>query len=291
MSAIDKTKITLQYILPKHLVTRVVGRLASARAGWLTRILIKAFIRNFSVNMSEAAEPNPKKYKTFNEFFTRPLKEGARPIQAEQGQLIHPVDGTVSQAGDIEEGKLIQAKGHKYSVHDLMGGDHELNSYFEKGDFATIYLAPRDYHRIHMPCAATLKEMIYVPGSLFSVNPLTARHVPNLFARNERVIAVFESEQGPFAMILVGATIVGSIETTWAGTVTPPTGPKVQRWSYPTQGNTAIRFEQGDEMGRFKLGSTVIMLFGDDQVDFLDDLQPGKTTRMGEVMAEWENAS
>ncbi|CUS48196.1 MAG: phosphatidylserine decarboxylase Psd [Idiomarinaceae bacterium HL-53] len=288
MSALDRIKIAFQYILPKHFISRVVGKLAAARLGWLTQLFIKLFIRNFSVNMSEAANSNPKSFQTFNAFFTRELKEGARPVHAAEGELVHPVDGTVSQAGDIKKGLLIQAKGHKYTVQDLLGGEHELVNYFNDGDFATIYLAPRDYHRIHMPCNATLKEMIYVPGNLFSVNPLTARNVPNLFARNERVIAIFESEKGPFAMVLVGATIVGSIETTWAGTVSPPRGQKVRRWQYPTEGKNTIQFQQGDEMGRFKLGSTVIMLFGDDQVDFNDSVKAGKVTRMGEVMGAWD---
>lgn len=289
MSALDKTRIAFQYALPKHLISRIIGKLAAARAGWLTRALIKIFIRNFSVDMSEATEPNANKYPTFNAFFTRTLKEGARPILAERNELIQPVDGTISQIGDIEQGKMIQAKEHQFSVHDLLGGNHKLNDYFDEGDFTTIYLAPKDYHRIHMPCDATLTEMIYVPGQLFSVNPLTAKSVPNLFARNERVIAIFESEKGPFAMVLVGATIVGSIETTWAGTVTPPTGPRVRSWSYPEKGSGAIKFKQGDEMGRFKLGSTVIMLFGKDQIDFLDQVKAGHTTRMGQVLATWDD--
>ncbi|RUO38937.1 phosphatidylserine decarboxylase [Aliidiomarina taiwanensis] len=286
---IERFKIVGQYILPKHLLSRLTGRFAAARAGWFTQVAIRAFIRNFSVDMSEAASPDPKSYKTFNDFFTRPLKEGARPLLAEGNQLAHPVDGTVSQAGPIHAGTIVQAKNHDYSVAALLGGDQALAAEFDGGEFATIYLAPRDYHRIHMPCDGVLREMIYIPGDLFSVNPLTAQHVPNLFARNERVVAVFDTEQGPFTIVLVGATIVASIETVWAGTVTPPRGPGIHRWSYPKEGVNAVTLKRGEEMGRFKLGSTIVMTFPKDTVKWENDLVPGQTTRMGTVLGQWDS--
>ncbi|HLV48297.1 MAG TPA: archaetidylserine decarboxylase, partial [Aliidiomarina sp.] len=193
-----------------------------------------------------------------------------------------------SQAGKINDDTIVQAKGHDYSVTELLGGDAELGKEFDDGQFATIYLAPRDYHRIHMPCDGTLREMIYVPGDLFSVNPLTAQNVPNLFARNERVVAIFDSELGPFSMVLVGATIVASIETIWAGTVTPPRGPRVHRWQYPSKGAAAVTLKKGEEMGRFKLGSTVIMTFAEDAIEWHDDVTPGQVTRMGAVLGKWQ---
>lgn len=288
MSTVDRVKIATQYILPKHLISRLTGCFAAARAGWFTQVAIRAFIRNFSVDMSEAAASDPKAYKTFNDFFTRALRDGARPMLAEGLQLAHPVDGTVSQAGKINDDTIVQAKGHDYSVTELLGGDAELGKEFDDGQFATIYLAPRDYHRIHMPCDGTLREMIYVPGDLFSVNPLTAQNVPNLFARNERVVAIFDSELGPFSMVLVGATIVASIETIWAGTVTPPRGPRVHRWQYPSKGAAAVTLKKGEEMGRFKLGSTVIMTFAEDAIEWHDDVTPGQVTRMGAVLGKWQ---
>ncbi len=289
MSTVDRVKIATQYILPKHLISRLTGRFAAAQAGWFTQVAIRAFIRNFSVDMSEAVSSDPKDYKTFNDFFTRALKKDARPMLAEELELAHPVDGTVSQAGKIDDDTIVQAKNHDYSVTTLLGGDPILGKEFDDGHFATIYLAPRDYHRIHMPCDGTLREMIYVPGDLFSVNPLTAQNVPNLFARNERVVAIFDSERGPFAMVLVGATIVASIETIWAGTVTPPRGPGVHRWQYPSTGASTVRLNKGDEMGRFKLGSTIVMTFAEDAIEWHEDMTPGQVTRMGTVAGEWQN--
>ncbi|MCC5854259.1 MAG: phosphatidylserine decarboxylase [Idiomarina sp.] len=287
MSRTDRAKIIAQYMTPKHLLSRLVGRFAAARAGWFTQVAIRAFIRNYSVNMSEAEFSEPTHYKTFNDFFTRPLQEGARPLLSGPSELAHPVDGTVSQAGPLRGDTVIQAKNHDYSLTTLLGGDSTLGKEFHNGEFATIYLAPRDYHRIHMPATGTLREMIYVPGDLFSVNPLTADNVPNLFARNERVVAIFDSEKGPFAMVLVGATIVASIETVWAGTVTPPRGPRVHRWQYAASGPRSITLEQGEEMGRFKLGSTVILAFAEGQTEFVDTVVPGQITRMGEVLGRW----
>lgn len=286
MANFDRLKITLQYITPKHLISRAMGKFAAAEAGWFTRTFTQWFINRYNVDMSEAAESNPRAYRTFNEFFTRPLRADARPLEAKEGQLAHPVDGAVSQLGPIRGDSIIQAKNHDYSMQALLGGDAEIAKQFENGSFATIYLAPRDYHRIHMPLKGTLRQMVYVPGDLFSVNPLTAENVPNLFARNERVVAVFDSEHGPFAMVLVGATIVASIETVWAGTVTPPTGPRVHTWEYPAAGLNSITLDIGEEMGRFKLGSTVVLVFPENMVEFADDLAPESITRMGTVFGK-----
>lgn len=289
----DSLKVTLQYYLPKHFISRVVGKLAAARLGIITTSLIKLFVRQYRVEMSEAAQPDVAAYPTFNDFFTRALKEGIRPICDEKNALVFPVDGAVSQMGPIEQDQIFQAKGHHYSVRALLGGDPALADKFENGDFMTIYLSPRDYHRIHMPMDAKLESMIYVPGDLFSVNPLTAENVPGLFARNERVVAIFDTPQGKLAMVLVGATIVASIETVWAGTVTPPPGKTVRSWQYTDEHSTAIEFKAGDEMGLFKLGSTVVMCFEKDMVD-LTQYSPGDTTRLGEkcgVILEGQNSS
>ncbi|MBD56917.1 phosphatidylserine decarboxylase [Pseudoalteromonas sp. MEBiC 03607] len=272
--------------MPKHFISRMVGKLAAAKAGGLTTALIKLFIKQYKIDMSEAKYPDPAHYKTFNEFFTRPLKEGIRPLAEESDIIAHPVDGAISQLGDVVDGQIIQAKGHDYSLQALLGGKEEDTAPFLGGKFATIYLAPKDYHRIHMPVDGTLSKMIYVPGDLFSVNPLTAQNVPNLFARNERVVAIFETEIGPLAMVLVGATIVASIETIWAGTVTPPAGKDVFSWNYPTKGDNAITLKKGEEMGRFKLGSTVILAWGANQAEFLSDQHPETVTRMGTPFAK-----
>nr|WP_247687547.1 archaetidylserine decarboxylase [Pseudoalteromonas luteoviolacea] len=275
----------MQYALPKHAVSRLVGKLAAAQAGALTTQLIKLFIKQYKIDMSEALYEDPAHYKTFNEFFTRPLKPGIRPLATEDHIIAHPVDGAISQLGDVVDGQIIQAKGHDYSLQTLLGGNEQDVAPFLGGKFATIYLAPKDYHRIHMPVDGVLKKMIYVPGDLFSVNPLTAQNVPNLFARNERVVAIFDTEIGPLSMVLVGATIVASIETIWAGTVTPPAGKDIFSWDYPSEGPQAIKLKKGDEMGRFKLGSTVILSWGADKAEFLADQQPETVTRMGTPFA------
>ncbi len=281
----DQLKITLQYILPKHLISRLVGYLAAAKLGFISHALIKLFIKAYGINMKEAQHEQAEAYASFNEFFTRPLKDGVRPLVADATMLAHPVDGTVSQLGDIEGDQLIQAKGHFYSTEALLGGDKATAAPYQNGKFACIYLAPKDYHRIHMPIDGVLREMIYVPGELFSVNPLTAENVPGLFARNERVVTIFDTPVGPMALVLVGATIVASIETVWAGTVTPPTGKEVFRWQYPAEGPNSVHLKKGDEMGRFKLGSTVVLTFAKDAVDFLPTNYPGAVTRMGTAFA------
>ena len=282
----DNFKITLQYLMPKHLISRLVGKLAAAKLGWFSHFLINRFIKAYGINMAEAQFERAQDYASFNEFFTRPLKDGIRPLATDSNIIAHPVDGCISQLGPIVEGKLVQAKNHDYSLQSLLGGDIATAAPFQNGDFATIYLAPKDYHRIHMPVTGTLRQMIYVPGELFSVNPLTAENVPDLFARNERVVTIFDTELGPMALVLVGATIVASIETIWAGTVTPPAGKNIFRWTYPAHGKNAITLEKGAEMGRFKLGSTVVLAFAADKLSFLNDQKPGTVTRMGSPFAE-----
>ncbi|MBW8192571.1 archaetidylserine decarboxylase [Neiella marina] len=281
----DSLKVALQYCFPQHGLSRLIGRFAAAEAGSVTTHAIQWFIKRYKVDMDEAANPDPGSYKTFNDFFTRALKEGARPIDDGAQSLVHPADGAVSQCGPINNGQIFQAKGHEYSATALLGGDEQLAEQFNHGSFATIYLSPTDYHRVHMPCDGVLRRMIYVPGKLFSVNPLTAQNVPGLFARNERVVCIFDTPVGPMAQILVGATIVASMETVWAGTITPPAGNQIFSWQYPVEGPTSVHLNKGDEMGRFKLGSTVILLFGQDAVSLADDLQAEAPTRMGQVMA------
>ncbi|SDI46317.1 phosphatidylserine decarboxylase [Ferrimonas sediminum] len=284
--SLDKLKVNLQYILPKHAVSRLVGSFAASEAGPLTQAFIKWFIKRYNINMDEALHSDPKAFKTFNDFFTRELKPGLRPIAEGDKVVVQPVDGAVSQAGPIEGGRLFQAKGHDYSLHTLLAGTSEDEAKFHDGQFTTVYLSPTDYHRIHMPMTGTLRKMIYIPGDLFSVNPLTTAHVPGLFARNERVVTIFDTDHGPMAMVLVGATIVASIETVWAGTVTPPTGPQVFSWDYPAEGDNAIVLNKGDELGRFKLGSTIIALFGKEMLEQFDDnFEPGASTRLGQPMA------
>jgi phosphatidylserine decarboxylase len=288
----DKIKITFQYIMPKHAISRLVGKLAAAKMGWLTTKLISMFIKAYGINMNEAKLKKASDFDTFNNFFTRELEEGARIIDNDENTICYPVDGAISQQGDIIDGQLIQAKGFNYSVTSLLGGDEKTAAPFQGGKFSCIYLAPKDYHRIHMPMAATLREMIYVPGELFSVNPLTAQNVPDLFARNERVVAIFDTEMGELAMVLVGATIVASIETTWAGTITPPAGKDIFRWQYPKDGADAITFEKGDEMGRFKLGSTVVSTFAPNMIsEFATDAGPGTVTRLGEIYAALDKSA
>ena len=272
--------IQQQYLLPKKLLTVLMGQLAGWRGGALTHAVIRKFIAHYGVNMAEAADPRIESYASFNEFFTRPLREGARPIAS--ADFVCPVDAAISQFGPIEHDQIFQAKGHSYSTTALVGGDAQLAAQFDHGHFATLYLAPKDYHRIHMPCRGTLKRMIYVPGDLFSVNPLTARHVPGLFARNERVVCVFDTEYGPFVNVLVGATIVGSMATVWHGVVNPPRTAGIREWRYD---DPPVVLEQGAEMGRFLLGSTVVMLFPKTVVTFVPDWAPSRPVRLGEAMA------
>ncbi|WCE29930.1 archaetidylserine decarboxylase [Vibrio sp. SCSIO 43137] len=285
MKLSDKIKVWFQIWAPKHAITRLVGLLAEAKLGSFTTAIIRLFIKQYKINMDEALHSDPAHFKTFNDFFVRELKEGARSISGDASVITHPADACVSQFGKIENGQLIQAKGHTYSAQELLGGDAELYQEFAEGDFATLYLSPSDYHRVHMPCDGTLRQMIYVPGELYSVNPLTADNIPNLFASNERVVCIFDTEFGPMAQVLVGATIVGSIELTWAGTVTPPRGSSVYSWDYPAEGDRAVVFKKGDEMGRFKLGSTVINLFAKDKIRFDSSMALNQKTELGTAYA------
>jgi phosphatidylserine decarboxylase len=275
----DALAVLPQYLLPKKALTAFAGVIAGARGGKATTALIRWFIGKYKVNMAEAANPDPAAYPTFNEFFTRALKPGARPLA--HVPFVCPVDGAISQFGAIEKDQIFQAKGHRYSSIALVGGDAQLAAQFDNGTFATIYLSPRDYHRIHMPCDGELRRMIYVPGDLFSVNPTTARGVPGLFARNERVVCVFDSPHGEFVLTLVGATIVGSMATTWHGVVNPPRLPQVTEWHYDA-GKVVLK--QGEEMGRFLLGSTVVLLFRKDALQFNPDWAPAKPVQLGESM-------
>lgn len=276
----DRFAVLLQYLLPKQALTIFAGVIANAQAGALTQRLIAWFVQKYQVNMSEAAESDIRAYPSFNAFFTRALRADARPLST--APWLCPVDGSISQFGQIQDGTIFQAKGHSFSSTTLIGGDAKLAAHYQHGSFANIYLSPRDYHRIHMPCDGRLLKMIYVPGDLFSVNPVTARGVPNLFARNERVVCVFETAVGPVTMVLVGATIVGSVATTWHGVVNPPRSRQPREWDYSKQ---AILLKQGEEMGRFMLGSTVLVLMPSADVAFNPSWQPAGAVRMGEAMA------
>ncbi len=267
----------------------LAGAIAGAHGGAITQAIITRFVARYGVNMAEAANPDITSYATFNDFFTRPLKVGARPLA--QATWVCPVDGAISQFGKIERDQIFQAKGHSYSTRALVGGDAALAAQFDDGHFACLYLSPKDYHRIHMPCAGTLRRMIYVPGDLFSVNPTTARGVPGLFARNERLVCVFDTPHGPFVNVLVGATIVGSMATTWHGVVNPPRTSEVRSFSYDNDNDNdsddgKITFAQGDEMGRFLLGSTVVMLWPKSSLIFNPDWAPARGIRLGEAMAQ-----
>lgn len=276
----------LQYLIPQHFLSRLTGRLADCRIGWIKNQLIKAFIKRFNVDMSEALQEDPTAFSSFNDFFTRELKPDAREILADPTQLVSPADGAISELGELQHGQLMQAKGINYSLTRLLGGDLEKAQPFMGGSFATIYLSPRDYHRVHMPLQGRLLETIYVPGKLFSVNQATADNVPGLFARNERLVCFFETPVGPMALILVGAMIVAGIETVWDGQVAPLARKVTLRnFSDPQP----IVLEKGQEMGRFKLGSTAILVFGPDAVEWREDLQNGTPVRLGEALATFKN--
>lgn len=279
----DTLKVLSQYLIPQHGISLLMGKVAESRNKTLKNSFTNWFVKKYGIDMSLAKEENPEAYATFNDFFTRELKEGVRPIVEGDNRLANPADGKVSQLGNIENGFIFQAKDHLFSAKTLLGGDAELAEPFKDGQFATIYLSPKDYHRVHMPIDGTLTQMLHIPGNLFSVNPLTARNVPNLFARNERVVAMFDTKIGPVAMVLVGATIVGSIETVWHGTVTPPSRDKLKVWSYPV--DDAITLKKGEEMGRFKLGSTVVMLFPKDSIEWEANMKAYAPTEMGSALA------
>jgi phosphatidylserine decarboxylase len=278
----DRLPVLPQYVFPKQALTSFAGWVADKDRGAVTTWIIRRFVAKYGVDMSEALDSDIASYPSFNAFFTRALKPGARPLAS--ADLVSPVDGAISQYGPIEGDQIFQAKGHRYTTTALVGGDATLAARFQHGSFATLYLSPRDYHRIHMPCDGRLLRMIYVPGDLFSVNPTTARGVPGLFARNERVVCVFETARGPFVLVLVGATIVGSMATAWHGVVNPPRGGDVREWQYEDQ---QILLRQGQEMGRFLLGSTVVMLFPAPPLAFNPAWSPTRPVRLGEAMANY----
>ncbi|MEB0058896.1 MULTISPECIES: archaetidylserine decarboxylase [unclassified Variovorax] len=284
----DRLPVLPQYLFPKLALTNFAGWVAGKERGAVTTWIIRRFVAKYGVDMGEALESDIAHYKSFNDFFTRALKPGARPLA--QADLISPVDGAISQFGPIEGDQIFQAKGHSYTTTALVGGDATLAAQFAHGSFATLYLSPKDYHRIHMPCDGELVRMIYVPGELFSVNPTTARGVPGLFARNERVVCVFESASGPFVLVLVGATIVGSMATVWHGVINPPRQGELREWRYGTGANDSgprVALKKGDEMGRFLLGSTVVMLFPKPPVTFNPEWSPARPIRLGEAMANF----
>ncbi|QEA14082.1 archaetidylserine decarboxylase [Comamonas flocculans] len=276
----DRLAIALQHLAPKQALTQLAGYGATAQGGRWTTAVIRWFVQRYGVDMAEAAQPDIAAYPSFNAFFTRALKPDARPLAT--CDLICPVDGQISQFGSLRQGRLLQAKGHDYSATALLGADAALAARFDDGLFATLYLSPRDYHRVHMPCRGRLLRMRHVPGSLYSVNPVTARHVPGLFARNERVVCLFDTDFGPMAMVLVGATIVGSICTSWHGQVNPPRGAPMRHWDYTDQD---IVLAQGQEMGRFQLGSTVIVLLPRGELRWSENWSAPGAVRMGEAMA------
>ena len=279
----QRAKVAFQYIMPQLYLTQLAGWFAQQKWGAVTHFVIKVFAKKYNGDMSEAKKENFSDYESFNQFFIRELKDDARKINENPTALCLPADGRVSQIGHIDDERLLQAKGHFFSLSDLLAGDEELVNTFKNGEFATIYLSPRDYHRVHMPCDATLRKMIYVPGDLFSVNPFLAEHVPNLFARNERVICVFDTAFGPMVQILVGATITASMSTVWAGVINPPRTGEVKVWTY--QGDSAIKLTKGQEMGAFQLGSTVINLFLANSVTLAEHLEVDVPVRMGKILA------
>ena len=275
--------IGYQHFIPQHLLSRMMGALATCRCKILKNKAIQLFINHYGVEMQLAIRKTPDEYENFNDFFTRQLEPTVRPIDQHANTVVSPVDGCISEFGTIEQGRLLQAKGKDYSLQQLLAGEHDLTDLYQGGQFLTAYLAPKDYHRIHMPMAGTLEKMLYVPGNLFSVNVQAVNGIEGLFARNERVICQFKTEQGPMAVILVGAMIVGSIATAWHGIVSPPHSKCLQQWDYEDQ---EIDLDKGDEVGYFQMGSTVIVLFTKDRVKWSSGLQSGQPLKMGEVMAE-----
>lgn len=271
--------VTPQYVLPHHALSGLMSGLTHSKNTLWKNLFIKLIIRLYGVNMDEAKVREIDRYASFNDFFTRELNPGVRPIATASDAIACPADGTVSQSGSIENGRIFQAKGHDYSAVELLGGDIERAKAFENGSFATIYLSPKDYHRLHMPLTGTLREMVHIPGRLFSVNTTTVNAVPNLFARNERVVCIFDTEAGPMALVLVGAIFVSSVETVWHGVVTPPSTDSVRAWNYSDH---APILEKGAEMGRFNMGSTIIVLFGKDKTAWIDDLTAGRPVKLGE---------
>jgi phosphatidylserine decarboxylase len=282
---VDYLKALPQYLLPHHPLSRLLSRLTHARGAGIKGFLIRGFSRLYGINLDEAASQDPADYEHFNAYFTRALKPGVRPVESGDDVVVSPVDGTVSQCGVIEDGRIFQAKGRGYTTRQLLGGDARLAELFEGGEFSTIYLSPTDYHRIHMPLSGTLLEMVHVPGRLFSVSPATTRVIPGLFARNERVVTIFETDAGPMAMVLVGAIFVASIETVWGGVITPPRGKKLRSWDYRGS-DTATTLAKGEEMGRFNMGSTVILLFPKGRCQWDPVASHGTRLKLGQAIGK-----
>ena len=278
----DKVMTLPQYLIPQHSLSVCMHHVTRSEIVWFKNAFIHFIIAKYKVNINEAAQTDLTSYKSFNAFFTRTLRDNARPIDQNQATVVSPVDGAISQLGLIEQGQIVQAKGRQYSVVELLGGDESLAQQFDGGQFSTIYLSPKDYHRIHMPLSGQLTKMRYIPGKLFSVSPRTARTVPALFARNERVVTVFETAQGPIVMVLVGAIFVGSMETVWQGMITPSYGKKIQEWNYT--GDQAISLEKGEEMGRFNMGSTVVLLLPKVMAKFNRELTTETIVKMGQAL-------
>ncbi len=283
MSIKDNLTSSLQYILPHHLLSQTMRFFTHCQYKMWKNLMITNIINFYKVNMDEAYEQDIDAYPSFNHFFTRQLKEGARAVTQLNEGVASPADGVISQAGFIDQGDIFQAKGKNFTATDLLGGESQLADIFKNGIFSTIYLSPKDYHRLHMPLTGTLKEMIHIPGRLFSVNAATTKTVPRLFARNERVVCIFKTEAGEMALVLVGAIFVSSIETVWHGVVTPPTGSKIRRWQY---GDDAPVLKKGAEMGRFNMGSTIIVLFGKNKVAWENNFSAGKAVKLGELMGK-----
>jgi len=271
-----------QYVLPHHALSTMMSKLTHCENKTWKNLFIKQIIKHYGVNMDEAREPDINAYKSFNHFFTRELKPGVRPLSSERNAIVCPADGAVSQAGDITDGQIFQAKGKSFTATDLLGGDADRAEPFNNGIFTTIYLSPKDYHRLHMPLTGTLREMVHIPGRLFSVNGATVNSVPGLFARNERVAAIFDTEVGPMALVLVGAIFVSSVETVWHGVVTPPSITTVQNWQYGDDDAPTLKI--GEEMGRFNMGSTIIVLFGKDKAEWDAEFKAGKEVKLGELI-------
>lgn len=280
--------VYMQYLLPAHLISRLMLRITRCQCSWLKNFFTPWFIRHYGVNMKEAQEEDWRRYESFNAFFTRALKPGVRPMVTAVDAIACPVDGRVSQAGPILGDTLFQAKGHDFSLQTLLGGCPERAQPFCDGQFATLYLSPCDYHRIHMPLDGQLREMLHVPGHLFSVNPATVNGVPSLFARNERIVTLFDTATGPMALVLVGAINVGCIETVWAGVVTPPTASAIRHWDYR---DDKISLQRGAEMGRFNMGSTVIVLFGPNQMCWDPAINAGSPVRLGSLLGTLQSSA
>ncbi|MDP3332070.1 MAG: archaetidylserine decarboxylase [Methylococcaceae bacterium] len=281
---IKDTLTTLpQYLLPHHALSGLMSKLTHCENKTWKNLFIREIIKHYGVNMDEALQPDINAYLSFNHFFTRELKPGVRPLAGEQGVIVSPADGVVSQAGNITDGNIFQAKGKSFTAIDLLGGSAERAAPFNNGVFSTIYLSPKDYHRLHMPLTGTLREMVHVPGRLFSVNTATTRSVPGLFARNERVVAIFDTEAGPMALVLVGAIFVSSVETVWHGVVTPPSVSSVKTWNYQ---DNAPTLQKGEEMGRFNMGSTIVVLFGKDAAQWDEGFSAEKPVKLGEKVGQ-----